>query len=93
MPTILASAARLAAQLQGIGHSMVVGFAPAWRWAMPPDTDIGNQTIRSLLSSSGIRTWDADLLQSLLMLYLSVSSKGNVNNYHHLTCVESKGLA
>ena len=89
---ILASAKRLAALLQGVGHSMAAGFAPAWRRARPGATDEGNQTIINILSGCGIRTWDSDVLQSLLIPYALVSSSGNVNHYHNRNCAGSMDL-
>ena len=92
-PAILASAARLAALFQGVGHAMITGFVPAWRWGMPAATDLTVQSVRQLFSESGIRTWDSDLLQSLLLPYAILSPHGNLNNYHHRNVVETKDLA
>ena len=80
-PAILASAATLAALFQGVGHAMITGFVPAWRWGMPAATDLTVQSVRQLFSESGIRTWDSDLLQSLLLPYAILSPHVNLNNY------------
>ena len=80
----LASAARLAALLKGVGRALVVGFVPSWRWSMPVECDAYNTTVRGILTAAGIMTWNGQLLQSLLMPYCLVNPKsGSVNNYHH----------
>ena len=62
---------------------MVVGFVPSWRWAMPKECDVYNARVRSILSALGIMTWDAELLQSLLLPYVNRNPKnGNLNHYH-----------
>ena len=81
--TILDSAARLSALCEGVGHSVVVGFSPSWRWSMPADFDAYNIHVRQILSAAGIMTWDGELLQSLLVPYvIRKPDNGKLNHYH-----------